>query len=373
MISQNVRTGDIFWEWNCTDVTRDVYCYDSVEAEFALSPDGLMLYYGDIFGKIVALEVARSDKRTDQPTPLPTANPSLQTSNFPSSQPTVFSSLQPTIYPSLHVTTVSTTIPSQNPVIESSSNPSSSLSGQPSIMPSQPSGVSSYAPSGMSGEELLGRFSNLPSYDETSNNPSGAISSGHPSASLTSENPSGAGVFPTVIPSIRPSNLQSLNLKDNPPKEIETIQSSAPTPYYGILTLKSIPPEGQVAAVSFIGLSGVVAILGLAFRFKRRQKSFKEGFEDGGDLVTDDNSVATIGPSESGAYSNNAGMDESTSAGSDKAMILGIEKNVTFVNESEDERSLGTSLSSILEETANNKYESILPEAINDESADFGS
>ena len=51
-------TGDINWTFDCRDVSG-VSCNDAVEADYSVSSTGNMLYYGDIFGKIVALEIAQ--------------------------------------------------------------------------------------------------------------------------------------------------------------------------------------------------------------------------------------------------------------------------------------------------------------------------
>lgn len=67
MRETNATTGDTLWKWSCRDIPIDhvssgrnynPICQDSVEAEFSLSSDGRFLFYGDIFGRIVALQIS---------------------------------------------------------------------------------------------------------------------------------------------------------------------------------------------------------------------------------------------------------------------------------------------------------------------------
>jgi hypothetical protein len=58
VIAQDTQTGSILWEVGCVTISGIPGCYDSVEAEFILSPDGTKLYYGDYKGNIVSLTVA---------------------------------------------------------------------------------------------------------------------------------------------------------------------------------------------------------------------------------------------------------------------------------------------------------------------------
>lgn len=67
-------TGDIDWSFDCSNL-GGVSCNDAVQADFSVSPSGNYLYYGDIFGKIVALEIASFRPATPEPTPEPTAVP----------------------------------------------------------------------------------------------------------------------------------------------------------------------------------------------------------------------------------------------------------------------------------------------------------
>ena len=312
-------------------MTRDIYCQDSVEAEFALSPDGLTLYYGDIFGKIVALSVAEQINPTDQPTPLPTAIPSLEATPLP----TMFPSIKPSLtkFPSNEPSNYPSVIPTSIPTVVHSSQPSSWPSELPSYVPSihptflptktpstQPSRLASVIPTTSAKPSVSPTL--LPSITPTN---------------IPSESPS---THPTTLPSVHPSNIPSFN----------------PTPYYGILTLKNVTPESQIVVVSFIGISGFLALLGFVLGSKRCKKGKSgvvidaKGADE--DLAPDADSMIAIGPSSSVAYSD-SGVHESASFGSDKAMILG--SNLGDISSSEDDRSLSTSLSSILEETPVNK------------------
>jgi len=58
VIAQDSLTGSVRWEMDCATINGANGCYDSVEAEFALSPDGTKLYYSDFKGKVVSLLVA---------------------------------------------------------------------------------------------------------------------------------------------------------------------------------------------------------------------------------------------------------------------------------------------------------------------------
>ena len=62
-------SGEIDWQFDCSDVSNGP-CHDAIEAEFSYAPNGNVLYYGDIFGKIVALDIAAFP--TTAPTTAPT-------------------------------------------------------------------------------------------------------------------------------------------------------------------------------------------------------------------------------------------------------------------------------------------------------------
>jgi len=64
-----------------------------------------------------------------------------------------------------------------------------------------------------------------------------------------------------LVPSSRPFTQ---------PSHIPTLQ---PSTYNGILNLNSVSPEGQVAVVSFVGMSVILAILGMIYAIQRKSKS----------------------------------------------------------------------------------------------------
>ena len=134
-LNGNIRQHDAWdgtrnWEFNCENLTGVVGCQDGVEAEFTLSSTGNVLYYGDIFGKIVALKVA--DFATPNPTSTSTSNPTSVptsvTSSNPTSVPTIASSPNPTSTP----TTTTFSNPTSTPTTTSTFAPSSIFSKSPS-------------------------------------------------------------------------------------------------------------------------------------------------------------------------------------------------------------------------------------------------
>ena len=70
VVAYNAETGGRQWQLDCQDILDTDSCQDSVEAEFAVSPHGNLLLYGDIFGRIVALQIAASnlDSAMSKPT-----------------------------------------------------------------------------------------------------------------------------------------------------------------------------------------------------------------------------------------------------------------------------------------------------------------
>ena len=55
IIAHDAQSGEILWEWNYDDHNNNSSIFTlnrqySVKAEFELSSDGLMIYYGDIYG-----------------------------------------------------------------------------------------------------------------------------------------------------------------------------------------------------------------------------------------------------------------------------------------------------------------------------------
>lgn len=294
-MAQDARNGDIIWEWSCFDVTRDRFCQDSVEAEFALSPDGRTIYYGDIYGKIVALAVAKPTGSTRAPTALPTVSPSAFSSVVPTAQSDV-----PTMVPSIHPTDRPTVVPSIFPTDRPSEHPSSLPTDSPSQHPSRkPSSIPSDHPTDSPSTGPSLEPSNLPT-EHPSNKPSN-VPSDQPSLSPSTT--------PTATPTAKPSTTPTKSFVPS------SVPSVGPTPFYGILVLKSVSPEVQIVAVSFMGLAGamaLVSVLALIFVRKRPKATGRSevntrgiGIQSkpgGGESVLDEASVVPIPPSTLGVY-----------------------------------------------------------------------
>ena len=80
----DLYSGERNWDYSCADIS-DKLCQDAVEAEFAITPSGNTIYYGDIYGRINSLEVAKF--ATEMPTGAPSSIPSAT----PTSNPTLTS------------------------------------------------------------------------------------------------------------------------------------------------------------------------------------------------------------------------------------------------------------------------------------------
>ena len=63
----NQDQGDIVWVMTCDDFEED--CANSVLSEFALSRDGRYLYYGDVTGRVIALELGNYTEAPTATTP----------------------------------------------------------------------------------------------------------------------------------------------------------------------------------------------------------------------------------------------------------------------------------------------------------------
>jgi len=164
--AHDIKTGRRQWQFSCTDLTLDIQCQDTVEADFAVSPYGDLLYYVDIFGTVTALYVddpkptpspTVSAMPSGNPTELPSAKPSSAPTNTPSLYhsespsrlasvspsdaptvvPTIFPSDVPSIPPSEYPSLYHSIEPSYNPTLYHSSTPSAkpSISLQPSFHP----------------------------------------------------------------------------------------------------------------------------------------------------------------------------------------------------------------------------------------------
>lgn len=109
---RSTSDGELLWSFNCSSIPGNhPTCQDSVEAEFSLSSNGNVLYYSDIFGRVVALEVDSTP--TSSPTEVPTDFPSIYPTKItdePSSQPSLVPSLLPSSKPSAMPSTPPTDI-----------------------------------------------------------------------------------------------------------------------------------------------------------------------------------------------------------------------------------------------------------------------
>ncbi|CAB9516156.1 expressed unknown protein [Seminavis robusta] len=64
----DASSGVIDWTFDCHDVSG-IPCHDAVEADFSIDPSGNTLFYGDVFGKIVALQIATFTSQAPQAAP----------------------------------------------------------------------------------------------------------------------------------------------------------------------------------------------------------------------------------------------------------------------------------------------------------------
>ena len=78
----DLYTGERYWDFSCADINGLQVCQDAVEADFAIAPSGNAIYFGDIFGRIVSLEIAAF--ATDAPTISPTGDATPTPTNSPS-------------------------------------------------------------------------------------------------------------------------------------------------------------------------------------------------------------------------------------------------------------------------------------------------
>ena len=76
MVAYNPATGIRQWEFDCRESTGISNCQESVEAEFAISTNGNLLVYGDIFGQLHGLQIA-SHSMSTPPLLVPTRDPNL--------------------------------------------------------------------------------------------------------------------------------------------------------------------------------------------------------------------------------------------------------------------------------------------------------
>ena len=97
VVAYNAATGERRWQFDCRDLSGLDNCQDSVEADFAISPNNNLLIYGDIFGRINALQIGTHTTMT-APIAVPTSDPIIPVPTI-SSRPL---GPRPTQSPSMH-------------------------------------------------------------------------------------------------------------------------------------------------------------------------------------------------------------------------------------------------------------------------------
>jgi len=126
-------SGETIWQIDCTSFKgKHPDCQDSVEAEFTLSPDGTTLYYGDIFGSVTSIRVAKIDPNSSNaPSASPSAIPSALPTQSPSKEPSALPSQSPSDEPislaSQLQAALQTQMPSDFPSLRPSDSPSNKL------------------------------------------------------------------------------------------------------------------------------------------------------------------------------------------------------------------------------------------------------
>mmetsp|Transcript_19097 Transcript_19097/g.21580 ORF Transcript_19097/g.21580 Transcript_19097/m.21580 type:complete len:1376 (+) Transcript_19097:201-4328(+) len=119
----DLYSGERNWDYSCADIS-DKLCQDAVEAEFAITPNGNTVYYGDIYGRINSLEVANFTTKmpTIAPTSITTVSPTLQPplTSSPFESPVTASTTSPTASP----TTVPVMVEEpQNAIVTTTASP----------------------------------------------------------------------------------------------------------------------------------------------------------------------------------------------------------------------------------------------------------
>jgi hypothetical protein len=120
----DLKTSEEIWSITCADLTQQetnttsesvarvaASCVDLVESESSVSPNGLVLFYGDKFGNVKALQLAQSIEDTAAPTEFPTFAITQSPSAFPSFSPSAVPSDLPSHAPS------TTFQPTNNPTV----------------------------------------------------------------------------------------------------------------------------------------------------------------------------------------------------------------------------------------------------------------
>lgn len=86
VVAYNSETGARLWQLDCQGLSGIDTCQGSVEAEFTITSSGNLLLYGDIFGRIVAVQIATLslDSAFVMPNSQPTAvQPTLSKEAYP--------------------------------------------------------------------------------------------------------------------------------------------------------------------------------------------------------------------------------------------------------------------------------------------------
>uniref|UniRef100_A0A7S4V1S0 Circumsporozoite protein n=2 Tax=Ditylum brightwellii TaxID=49249 RepID=A0A7S4V1S0_9STRA len=169
----DATSGTQNWEFDCSDLNDDIKCEDRVEAEFTLSSDGNILYYGDVSGNINAIQVAAfgiplppTESPSAGPTPLLSAVPSMHpsvrpTTDVPTSTPSIFPAhdqqeMIDSSAPSVHSSSAPSALPSFGPSFVPSLSPSLLPSFIPSFSPSsEPSAIISFSPTNIPSPQNL--------------------------------------------------------------------------------------------------------------------------------------------------------------------------------------------------------------------------
>jgi hypothetical protein len=98
----NQTSGDVLWSVSCDNYEED--CANSVDSDFDLSPDSLVLIYVDAVGRTTALQVGTSRFPTAPPTDYPREEPPVAPTRPPTTLAPASSSSPVTVTPFLSPT-----------------------------------------------------------------------------------------------------------------------------------------------------------------------------------------------------------------------------------------------------------------------------
>ena len=125
-------TGDVVVSPTCGGLCSS----DPISTSYALSENGLVLYYVSIGGELGAYELADPAMPSSAPSSSPSRQPTGRPSSVPSTVPTTIPSAMPSDVPSMMPSDVPSTMPSDAPSLMPSDAPSMMPSDLPSIAPS---------------------------------------------------------------------------------------------------------------------------------------------------------------------------------------------------------------------------------------------